>query len=52
MSAHMKINGYAILSGLLIKQVKIVLEYYHQNDLHLQHREDIEEWSILTLVKV
>ena len=52
MSAHMKKNGYAILSGLLIKQVKMVLEYYHENDLHLQHREDIEEWSILTLVKV
>ena len=52
MSAHMKTGGYAILSGLLIEQAEAVLASYHLNDLHLEHREDINEWSTLTLVKV
>ena len=52
MSTHMKLGGYAILSGFLIEQVEDVLASYHQNDLHLEDREDIDEWSTLTLVKV
>ena len=52
MSTHMKTGGYAILSGLLIEQAEDVLASYHQNDLHLEDREDIDEWSTLTLVKV
>ncbi len=52
MSEHMKAGGYAILSGLLIEQAKAVLASYHENDLHLEHREDIDGWSTLTLVKV
>ena len=52
MSTHMKLGGYAILSGLLIEQAEDVLASYHQNDLHLEDREDIDEWSTLTLVKV
>ena len=52
MSTHMKLGGYAILSGLLIEQAEDVLASYHQNDLYLEDREDIDEWSTLTLVKV
>ena len=51
MSSNMKTGGYAILSGLLIEQAETVLASYHENDLHLEHREDIDEWSTLTLVK-
>ena len=44
--------GYVILSGLLVEQAEDVTAAYVANGLALAHREDIGEWSTLTLQKV
>ena len=51
MSANMRPGGYAILSGLLVEQADAILACYRDNDMQLEHREDIGEWSTLTLIK-
>ncbi|ATX66838.1 50S ribosomal protein L11 methyltransferase [Roseinatronobacter bogoriensis] len=42
-------GGYAILSGLLVEQAEKVLEAYVAAGFGLHHREDIGEWTTLTL---
>ena len=44
-------GGYAILSGLLVTQAEDVLAAYVAQGFTLHHREDIGEWSILTLTR-
>ena len=48
---HMAVGGYAILSGILIEQAEEVICSYSSQGLYLYVREDIGEWSILTLKK-
>ena len=48
---HMAVGGYAILSGILIGQAEEVICSYSSQGLYLYVREDIGEWSILTLKK-
>ena len=42
-------GGYAILSGLLVEQAEKVLDAYVAAGFGLYHREDIGEWTTLTL---
>ena len=42
-------DGYAILSGLLVEQAEKVLAAYAHEGFALHEREDIGEWSTLTL---
>ena len=44
-------GGHAILSGLLVTQADDVLATYTAQGFTLHHREDIGEWSILTLTR-
>ena len=50
-SAHLRDGGYAILSGILNEQTDEVVEVYSQNGIRVHHREEIGEWTTLTLVK-
>jgi ribosomal protein L11 methyltransferase len=50
-AAHAASGGYVILSGLLVEQAEDVTAAYVANGLTLAHREDIGEWSPLTLQK-
>jgi ribosomal protein L11 methyltransferase len=50
-AAHAASGGYVILSGLLVEQAEDVTAAYVANGLALAHREDIGEWSTLTLQK-
>jgi ribosomal protein L11 methyltransferase len=49
MAAHLASGGLAILSGLLIEQADEIVEVYQALGFDLQTREDIGEWSALTL---
>jgi len=49
MARHIAPGGYAILSGLLVTQADDVLAAYTAVGFALHHREDIGEWSTLTL---
>jgi ribosomal protein L11 methyltransferase len=40
-----------ILSGLLVEQAEDVLAAYDANGFDCETREDIGEWSCLTLIK-
>jgi ribosomal protein L11 methyltransferase len=51
MAAHLISGGYAILSGILREQAEEVIICYKDAGLNLIHREDIAEWSTLTLSK-
>jgi ribosomal protein L11 methyltransferase len=44
-------GGHAILSGLLVEQAEKVLDAYVMAGFSLHHREDIGEWSTLTLTR-
>src|SRR6056300_305786 len=50
-AAHAASGGYLILSGLLVEQAEDVTAAYVANGLTLAHREDIGEWSTLTMQK-
>ena len=50
-AANLVPGGYAILSGILTEQADDVVAVYAQNGLTLSLREDIGEWSTLTLLK-
>ncbi|CUH75600.1 Ribosomal protein L11 methyltransferase [Tritonibacter multivorans] len=50
-AAHLRDAGYAILSGILNEQADEVVEVYSQNGINVHHREEIGEWTTLTLVK-
>lgn len=51
MAAHLQPAGYAILSGLLNEQADEVIEVYTRAGMKLSNREQIGEWTTLTLVK-
>ncbi|PIE13450.1 MAG: 50S ribosomal protein L11 methyltransferase [Rhodobacterales bacterium] len=44
-------GGFAILSGILNEQADEVIEVYARNGINLAHREEIGEWTTLTLAK-
>ena len=48
---HLAPEGYAILSGILNEQADEVIAVYAQNGINLVHREEIVEWTTLTLRK-
>lgn len=48
-AAHLREGGYAILSGLLNEQADNVIEVYSQNGINLVKRDEIGEWTTLTL---
>ena len=49
MAAHLAPGGLAILSGLLIEQAEDIVEVYQAQGFDLKTREDLSEWSALTL---
>ena len=51
MADHIKDQGYAILSGILTEQADQVTSCYAEAGFELVQREDIGEWSTLTLRK-
>lgn len=51
MARHTAPGGHAILSGLLVTQADDVLAAYTAAGFSLDHREDIGEWSTLTLTR-
>ncbi len=51
MASNLASGGYAILSGILTGQADEVISVYARNGINLDHREDIGEWSTLTLTK-
>lgn len=52
MAANLESDGYAILSGILNEQADDVIKVYAQNGINLVHREEIVEWTTLTLKKM
>ena len=52
MAAHLAPGGRAILSGLLIEQAGEIIEVYQGQGLALETREDLGEWSALTLSRL
>ena len=51
MGAHIAAGGYAILSGILNEQADEVAEVYARSGFNLVHREEIVDWTTLTLTK-
>jgi ribosomal protein L11 methyltransferase len=51
MAARLAPGGHAILSGILIEQADEILAHYAGNGINLVHREDIVDWTTLTLSK-
>ena len=51
MGAHIARDGVAILSGLLCVQAEAIIDAYVAAGFTLDNREDIGEWSTLTLRK-
>lgn len=51
MATHIMDQGYAILSGILIEQADQVVSCYAEVGFVLVQRDDIGEWSTLTLRK-
>lgn len=51
MARYLTKGGYAILSGILNEQADAVVEVYARNGINLIHREEIGEWTTLTLQK-
>jgi ribosomal protein L11 methyltransferase len=51
MATNLADGGYAILSGILNEQAEDVIEVYAQNGIDLIYREEIVEWTTLTLQK-
>ncbi|MCF1707323.1 50S ribosomal protein L11 methyltransferase [Tabrizicola sp. J26] len=51
MARHISPGGRAILSGLLVVQAESVLDAYRAQGFTLERREDLGEWSALTLVR-
>lgn len=49
MARFARSGGHVILSGLLVDQAPQVLAAYEAEGFRLHHREDIGEWSTLTL---
>ena len=51
MALHVRIGGYAILSGILNEQAETVLDVYAQSGFNPVHREEIVDWTTITLMK-
>jgi len=51
MNANLFDAGYAVLSGILNEQADDVIAVYAQNGINLHHREEIGDWTTLTLLK-
>lgn len=51
MASNLQDGGYAILSGILNEQADEVIAVYAQNGINLAYREEIGEWTTLTLKK-
>jgi ribosomal protein L11 methyltransferase len=51
MNRYMADGAHAILSGILNEQADAVVEVYARNGINLVHREEIGEWTTLTLRK-
>ncbi|WP_323765640.1 50S ribosomal protein L11 methyltransferase [Marinovum sp.] len=51
MARHLGTQGYAILSGILNEQADEVIAVYAENGINLVQREEIVEWTTLTLRK-
>ena len=51
MQTHLIPGGYAILSGILNEQADEVISVYAGTGINLVHREEIGEWTTLTLRK-
>lgn len=51
MAAALATGGRAVLSGLLVEQADEVAAHYVENGFNLTHREDIGEWTALTLTR-
>ena len=52
MAAAMQPGGYAILSGILNEQADDVIAVYAQVGINLVHREQIVDWTTLTLQRM
>jgi ribosomal protein L11 methyltransferase len=51
MASHLASGGFAILSGILNDQGDEVAEVYARNGINTWHREEIGDWTTLTLKK-
>ena len=51
MAANLQSGGYMILSGILNEQADEIVAIYAQNGINLTFREEIGEWTSLTLRK-
>lgn len=51
MAKHLSPGGYAILSGILVRQAQEVIDVYAQNGINLVRNDNIGEWVTLTLRK-
>ncbi|MFZ5965301.1 50S ribosomal protein L11 methyltransferase [Thalassococcus sp. BH17M4-6] len=51
MAAHLQPGGHAILSGILNEQADEVIAVYTQNGINLTLRQEIGEWTTLTLTR-
>lgn len=51
MHTHVESGGYAILSGILNEQADEIVEVYARNGFNLTLRQEIVEWTTLTLRK-
>ena len=51
MARHLVPGGFAILSGILNEQGDEVAEVYARNGINTWHREEIGDWTTLTLQK-
>lgn len=51
MAKNLQSGGYAILSGILNEQADEVIAVYAENGISLTYREEIGEWTTLTLQK-
>jgi ribosomal protein L11 methyltransferase len=49
MVAHLAPGGIAILSGLLVEQADDIVTVYKTQGVKLIEREDLGEWTALTL---
>lgn len=51
MAAAVAPGGIVVLSGLLVEQAEDVIAHYLDVGFNLTHREDIVEWTALTLTR-
>jgi len=50
MAMHLAPDGIAILSGLLVEQADDIVAVYNAQGIDLVEREDLGEWTALTLI--